>query len=476
MNTTATFGVIVGNRGFFPAVLARDGREEVLRVLAEQGYKAVCLTPEQTKFGAVETLQDARQCADLFRKHREEIDGILVTLPNFGDEKSVANAIRMSELDVPVLVQAYPDEPSKMLMGGRRDSFCGKISACNNLWQYGIPYTLTALHTVAPPSDAFKADLAAFAATCRVVRGMKRVRVGVLGARPAAFNTVRYSEKLMEHAGISVETLDLSEVFGRIGRLKDDDPAVQAKLASIRGYVRTEGIPQASLVKMGKFGAVVDEWMRANELVGSSVQCWTAMEEFFGVVPCTLMSMMSNNLIPSACETDMVGMIGMYILQLASGSPSAIVDWNNNYGDDPDKAVIFHCSNLPKDFFEDFKMDFQEIIAGVVGKDSTFGTVVGKLKSGPITFCRASTDDLHGHMRAYVGEGETTDDRPQSFGGYGVVKIPGLQGLMQYVCKNGYEHHVAVNRSHYGAAIAEALGTYKKWDVHHHAGRGREGC
>jgi L-fucose isomerase-like protein len=467
-----TLGVIVGNRGFFPDVLARDGREEILRVLEGQGYRTVCLTPQETKHGAVETLQEARQCAELFKKHRDEIDGVLVTLPNFGDERGVANSLRMAGLEVPVLVQAYPDEPSKMLMGGRRDSFCGKISVCNNLWQYGIRYTLTGQHTVGPTSEAFQADLRGFAATCRVVRGLKNLRVGVLGARPAAFNTVRFSEKLLEHAGITVETLDLSEVFGRVQRLKDDDAPVKAKLAGIDAYVSTQGIPPAALLKMGKFGVVVDEWMAANELAGTSVQCWTAMEEFFGVVPCTLMSMMSNNLLPSACETDMVGMIGMYVLQLASQSPSAIVDWNNNYGEDPDKCVIFHCSNLPKHFFEDLKMDFQEIIAGSVGKANTFGTVVGKLKTGPITYCRVSTDDLQGGMRAYVGEGETTEDRPQSFGGYGVLKVPRLQSLLQYVCKNGYEHHVAVNRSHYGAAIAEALGNYKRWNVYHHQASG----
>lgn len=474
---TTTFGVIIGNRGFFPAVLARDGREEILRVLEQEGYRAICPSPEDTKFGSVETLQDARKCADLFKKHREELDGILVSLPNFGDEKAVANAIRMSGLRVPVLVQAFPDEPGKMLMGGRRDSFCGKISACNNLWQYGIRFTLTTLHTVAPQSESFRSDLKAFAATCRIVKGLENARVGVIGARPAAFNTVRFSEKLMEQAGISVETLDLSEVFGRISRLKDNDPKVQAKLQSIQGYVATQGIPSSSLLKMSKFGAVVDDWMQSNELAGSSIQCWTAMEEFFGVVPCTLMSMMSNSLVPSACEADMVGMIGMYILVLASGTPSAIVDWNNNFGDDPDKAVIFHCSNLPKHFFEDFKMDFQEIIASSVGKENTFGTVVGKLKSGPLTFCRASTDDLHGRMRAYVGEGEITDDKIQSFGGYGVVKIPGLQRLLQYVCKNGYEHHVAVNRSHFGRAVAEALRNYKGWEVNHHQPEtASEGC
>ena len=290
--SATTLGVIVGNRGFFPDVLARDGREEILRVLEGQGYRTVCLTAQDTKHGAVETLQEARKCADLFKQHREEIDGVLVTLPNFGDERAVANTLRLAGLNVPVLIHAFPDEPEKMLMGGRRDSFCGKISACNNLWQYGIRYTLTSLHTEAPASAAFQQDLAAFAATCRVVKGLKNLRVGVLGARPAAFNTVRFSEKLLEHAGITVETLDLSEVFGRITRLKDDDPQVKAKLAGIGAYVSTQGVPPASLVKMGKFGVVVDEWVAANELAGTSVQCWTAMEEFFGVVPCTLMSMM----------------------------------------------------------------------------------------------------------------------------------------------------------------------------------------
>jgi L-fucose isomerase-like protein len=187
-----TFGVIIGNRGFFPDVLARDGRNEILRLLQTEGFDAFCLTPEETKFGSVETLADALKCADLFKKNGDKIDGILVSLPNFGDERAVANTIRLSGLDVPVLVQAYPDESNQMLMGRRRDSFCGKLSACNNLWQYGIKFTITTRHTVSPVSASFKADLKSFAATCRIVKGLKNLRVGVIGARPAAFNTVRF--------------------------------------------------------------------------------------------------------------------------------------------------------------------------------------------------------------------------------------------------------------------------------------------
>jgi L-fucose isomerase-like protein len=461
-------GVIVGNRGFFPAHLCDTGRKEILQVLADEGITPIILTPEDTHYGSVETLQDADKCAALFKQHREEIDGVLVTLPNFGEERGAVNALRRSGLDVPVLVQATPDSADKMTAADRRDSFCGKMSVCNNLTQYGIPFSLTELHTVAPTSEDFRQDLRQFAATCRVVRGLRGARFGALGTRPAAFLTVRYSEKLLELAGISVEVLDLSEAFGRVNRLKDNDAQVRQKLDEIKAYVATTGVPAGALTKMAKFAVVVQNWMEENKLVATAIQCWTSMEEFFGVVPCAVMSMMSNGLLPSACETDITGLTGMYAMQLASGRPSALVDWNNNYGDDPDKGMIFHCSNWPKDMFQSAEMSFQDIIAGTVGKENTYGTVVGRAKSGPFTYCRVSTDDVGGTIRAYLGEGELTDDPVQTFGGYGVVQIPDLQGLLRHICENGYEHHVAVSMSQCAAAVNEALDTYMGWDVYYH--------
>jgi L-fucose isomerase-like protein len=463
-----TIGVIVGNRDFFPDHLCEAGREEVLRVLAEEGIEAVVLSPEDTPFGSVETLRDAEKCAALFKEHSEEIDGLLVTLPNFGDERGIANAIRMSGLDVPVLVQAFPDDPGDMTLASRRDSFCGKMSACNNLWQYGIPFSLTTLHTVAPDSESFRQDLHQFTSTCRVVRGLRGAKFGMLGARPAAFITVRFSEKLLEKAGISVEVLDLSEAFGRANLLADDDAEVQGKLEAIRTYVPSAGIPTEALLRMAKFSLVADRWTEENDLVSTAVQCWTSMQDYFGIVPCAVMSMMSNVLKPSACETDITGAIGMYAMALASERPSALVDWNNNYGDDPDKGVIFHCSNFPKDFFDEPEMSFQDIIAGTVGKENTYGTVVGRVKSGPFTYCRVSTDDSRGAIRVYVGEGDFTDDPVETFGGYGVVRIPDYQRLLKHICENGYEHHVAVNRSQVAAAVKEALGKYMGWEVYHH--------
>ena len=463
-----TMGLIVGNRGFFPDHLAKSGREEMIRALDSAGMDVVALTPEQSKYGAVETREESRHCAELFKKNRDRIDGIVVTLPNFGEERAIADTLRLADLRVPVLIQATPDDPKKMTIAFRRDSFFGKMSACNNLRQYGIPYSITTLHTEAPDSPEFTSDLQWFAAVCRIVNGFRNLRVGAIGARPAAFNTVRYSEKILEANGISIETLDLSEVLGRIDRMKDTDDAAQAKLASIKKYVDSKDVPDPSLMKMAKLGAVIDQWMARAEVQISAVQCWTSLEENFGVVPCTVMSMMSEQLLSSACEVDIAGVLGMHALQLASGTPSALLDWNNNYGTNPDKAVCFHCANLPKHFFRSFKMDFQEIIAGTVGKENTYGTVVGLIKPEKMSFARFSTDDTSGKMRGYVGEDRFTDDPLNTFGGAGVVEIPRMQKLLRYICENGFEHHVAANLSTVAAAVHEAATRYLGWDTYWH--------
>ncbi len=463
-----TMGIIVGNRGFFPGHLAKTGREEMIRAVQQAGMDAVVLDDSQSKHGAVETFEEANRCAALFRANSDKIDGVIVTLPNFGDERAIADTLRRAALGVPVLIQATPDTPAKMAITHRRDSFCGKMSACNNLKQYGIPYSLTALHTVSPDSPEFRKDLEWFTGVCRVVKGMHNLRVGAIGARPAAFNTVRYSEKILESQGITIETLDLSEVLGRIGRMKDDDPAAAQKLQAIHKYVTTGQVPQAALLKMAKLGAVIDQWMKATEVKISAIQCWTSLEENLGVVPCTVMSMMSDELLSSACEVDICGVIAMHALQLASESPSALLDWNNNYGDNPDKAVCFHCSNLPKHFFKEVTMKYQAIIAGTVGVENTFGTCEGQVKSGAMTFARFSTDDTSGRVRGYVGAGRFTDDPLETFGGAGVVEIPRMQKLLRYICENGFEHHVAANFSTVAGALHEAATRYLGWDMYWH--------
>ena len=463
-----TLGVIFGNRDFFPDQLVAEARRDLAKLFVELNIEMVALAPGASKLGAVETWQDAVKCGELFRENRDRISGILVCLPNFGDEKGVADSIRLSELNVPVLVQACSDDLDQFGLERRRDAFCGKISACNNLRQYGLKYTLTRDHTTHILTERFREDLSDFLATCRSVKGLRRVRIGAVGARPNAFNTTRFSEKLLENAGISVNTIDLSEVFGTAAGIASDDVRVKSRIDQIRAYADSSAAPDESMVKMAKFAIVVDDWMQDLGLTATAIQCWSSMQKNYGVNVCTIMSMMSEQMLPSACEVDIAGVVSMYSLQLASGRPAALVDWNNNYGDDPDKCVFFHCGNWAKDFLPDIRIGTAPILGTVLGEANTVGALAGRTPAGPVTFGRVSTDDLSGKIRVYVGEGKFTDDPLDTFGTKAVVQVSHLSTLMQHICRNGFEHHAAMTGAHCGPALVEALGNYLGWDVYEH--------
>ncbi len=463
-----SIGVIIGNRDFFPDSLVEKARTEIIEVFAKLNLKPILLDSQETKLGGVETFKEAQKCAALFKAHREELMGILVLLPNFGDEKGVADTLKLANLDLPVLVQAYPDELSKMNVVNRRDSWCGKISVCNNLYQYGIKYSLTSTHVSLPSEAGFQKDLLDFVAVCRVVKGLKNVRIGAIGARPGAFNTVRYSEKILQRNGITVTTFDLSEILGRANKLTATDAKVQQHIESINAYAAKGKTPNEAMLQIAKLDVVLKEIMEENALDATAIQCWTSLQQNYGCNVCTSMSIMSENMLPSACEVDVTGTLSMYAMQLASGSPSALVDWNNNYADDPEKCVLFHCGNWAKSFLPDIQISNAPILGTSVGVENTYGALDGRTPAMPLTYGRISTDDPKGIIKVYIGEGELTNDPLNTFGNRAVAQIPDLQGLMKYVCRNGFEHHVVMNASKTASILEESLGNYMGWEVYKH--------
>jgi L-fucose isomerase-like protein len=471
MQTTAkktTLGVIIGNRDFFPDKLVGEARAEIVALFNKLNITPILLSDEDTKLGGVETFKEAQKCAALFKQHAADIEGLLVVLPNFGDEKGVAETIKLAGLNVPVLIQGYPDDLGKMDVVNRRDAWCGKISVCNNLYQYGIKYSLTTKHVVSPADESFITDLRNFIAVCRVVKGMRKVRIGAVGARPGAFNTVRYSEKILQRNGISVTTVDLSQILGDANKLTADHARVKEKLDAIKAYASTGKTPGDKLVQIAKLDVVLADFMEENALDATAIQCWTSLQQNYGCNVCTSMSMMSENMLPSACEVDVTGTLSMYAMQLASGSPSALVDWNNNYADDDTKCVLFHCGNWAKSFLPDIQISTAPILGTTVGVENTYGALEGRTPASPLTYGRISTDDSLGVIKAYVGEGELTNDALNTFGNRAVAQINNLQGLMQYVCRNGFEHHVVMNASKTAGILQEAFENYLGWPVYRH--------
>lgn len=471
MEKSPTFGLIVGTRGFFNPALAVEGRKQLLAKLDELGYSYVIPPEDATPNGAIETLDDARVAARVFKENAADIDGVVVTLPNFGDELGVVQTLDIAGLDVPVLVHAFDDKLDKLDFEHRRDAFCGKLSVCNNLYQYDIPFTNTSYHSYPIESDAFEEDLAFFAKVCRTVRGLTNARVGAIGARPAAFQTVRFSEKILQKTGITVVPVDLSEIIFRAQALEDKDGDVQEKLAAIQSYGTIPGyVPGENVMKQAKLSVVINRWVEENECDASAVECWDSIQKNYGCATCLSMSMMGERLMPSACEVDVLGAVSMYALLLASGSPPGFLDWNNNYADDRNKCINTHCSNYPKSFIgkEDIEISNLDVLGETLGKDRCFGAIKAQVAAGPMTFFRVSTDDPRGVIKAYLGEGEFTEDPVSIAGGAAVCQVEDLQGVLDHICKNGFEHHVSMTRGHCADVLQEAIDTYCGWELYRH--------
>lgn len=465
------FGVIIGTRAYFNSALAKDVRKQLLKTIEEQGYDYVILPEGATPTGSssIETREDGIKCAELFRQNRDKIDGIIVSLPNFGFEIGIINAISIADLNVPVLVQACDDENDKVDLDSRRDAFCGKISVCNNLYQYGIPFTDTTLHTYSIYSDLLAKDINRFAAVCRVVNGLRHARIGAIGTRPAGFQTVRASEKILQATGITVVPVDLSEILGAARKIEDADAELVQKIEEIKKYARVPQQYSEKLMLQAKFGVAVERWMNANAIDAVAIQCWDSLEQNYGCAACVTMSMLGEKLIPAACEVDIAGAVSMYALTLASQHQSALLDWNNNFAEDRNKCVCTHCGNFPKSFImNDIELGTLGVLGRTLGKVHTFGAVYGKVKQGDFTFFRISTDDTKGCIKSYLGEGTITDDPYGMDGCIAVTKVDNLQTLMKYICKNGFEHHVAMCRGNVKDILQEAIESYLGWNLYVH--------
>ena len=471
-NRKQCFGVIIGTRAYFNSDLAKDVRKQLLKTIEDEGYDYVILPEDATPTGSssIETREDGLKCAELFRQNRDRIDGIIISLPNFGFEIGIINAISTADLGVPVLVQACDDENDKVDLDSRRDAFCGKISVCNNLYQYGIPFTDTTLHTYSVFSPLLAEDINRFAAVCRVVKGLKHARIGQIGTRPLGFNTCRASEKLLQRAGITVVPADLSEVLFAARNINVDDPELVALAEKIQGYAIVPEAYREKLLLQARFSLAVNRWVKANDVDAVAIQCWDSLEQNYGCAACVTMSMLGEEGIPAACETDIAGAVSMLALTLAAQQPAAIADWNNNFAEDRNKCVCTHCGNFPRSFIgnNNLRLGPLGVLGRTLGKINTFGAVYAKVSPGKFTFFRISTDDPKGCIKAYLGEGRMTDDRYDMDGCIVVTEVDNLQQLMKYICKNGFEHHVALVRSDVADIIEEAVDNYLGWQLHRH--------
>ena len=460
----STFALFFGNRGFFPASLQAAAREELPRVLKALGHDTLMLDADATRYGAVETPAEGESYRKFLQAQRGAFDGVILCLPNFGDETGAVAALK--DAGVPILIQAYPDELAKMSPELRRDAFCGKFSIMDVFYQYGVKFTTLKPHVVHPESPTFAANIAHFDRLCRVVGGMQNLVVGAIGARTTAFKTVRIDELALQKHGITVETFDLSDLFARLGKLADQDAEVQAKAARLKSYTTWAGVPDKAFRMLCKMSVAIDRLIAENRLDCVSLRCWLEMQQQLGVSPCVLLSELNDRGIAAACELDTGNAVMMHALAQASGDVVTLLDWNNNYADADDKCILFHCGPVPQSMMTaKGQVTGHAILENAVGKGCSYGCNVGRIAAQPFTFGSLLTEN--GKLKVYLGEGRfTTDAIPADFFGCaGVAEIAQLQDALRKIGYLGFRHHVSVAPGHVLASVQEAFERYLGYDV-----------
>lgn len=458
------FALYFGNRGFFPEALIAGARQEVKDAVEKAGYGTLLMNEGDTRFGAVETVEEGKKFAAFLKQNRDQYDGVIVCLPNFGDENGAIAAL--IDCGVPILIQAYPDEVNKMDFQHRRDAFCGKFSIMDVFYQYQLPYTVFKPHVVHPSSDAFQEQLNWFGAVCRIVRGMRRFTVGAIGARTTAFKTVRFDELALQKHGITTEALDLSDLFMRVREIKDGSPGLDQKIEGLRDYTHWTDVPEEKLVMLSKVGMVLDDMIDEYNLDALALRCWIEIEKELGVSPCVLLSALNDRGIAAACELDVCNAVTMRALSLASTGPAACLDWNNNYGVEEDKCILFHCGPVAQSLMtQKGRIIDHPMFAKSFGAGCGWGCNVGRIAASPMTYASAKTED--GKLIFYLGQGQFTHDPIEEgfFGCAGTAEIKGLQDKLLAIGKNGFRHHVSVTTGHLENPIKEAFGTYLGYEL-----------
>ena len=460
----SSFALFFGNRGFFPSALIAEARETLERRLRGWGFSTLMMDEGATRYGAVETPAEGEKYANFLRVNRGKYDGVILCLPNFGDETGAVSALK--DAGVPILIQAYPDELSKMAPSERRDAFCGKLSIMDVFTQYGVKFTALRPHVVNLTSDAFKAQVDHFDRVCRVVTGMRDIVVGAIGARTTAFKTVRIDELTLQRHGITVETVDLSSVIDRVRTLPDALPAYHEKHAFLRQYTSWDGVPETALENLAKLGVVLDQIIAEFRLDAFAIRCWTELQAQLGISPCVLLGALNNTDFAAACEVDLGNAISMLALRLASGREAACLDWNNNYAEDEDKCILFHCGPVPAKLLVDSgHIEDHAILATALGEGCGYGCHIGRIAPTEFTFGGLLTADSQ--LKFYLGEGRFTEDAipDDFFGCAGVAHVPRLQDVLLHLGRTGHRHHVSITPNHVLAPIREALGHYLGYQV-----------
>ena len=218
------------------------------------------------------------------------------------------------------------------------------------------------------------------------------------------------------------------------------------------------------MLTLAKVGVVLDTYITDYQLDALTLRCWNEMESILRICPCVLLSELNDRGIVASCEIDMCSALTMRAMNLASEVPTAVLDWNNNYGNEPDKVILFHCGPVAQTLMTAKGTVTEHKMFAKSDPGSGWGSNEGRIKAFPMTFSNCQTKD--GKLLIYASEGAFTGDPIDQafFGCAGVAEIPALEEKLITLARGGFKHHTAVGVGHMKAVLKEAFTTYLHYD------------
>jgi len=449
-------GFVPAHRTVFDEKWAVEMRQRTLKALSKiEGLESVYPDEKLTKKGLVSGEEDAEKTIQLFKE--KDVTGIIIGTMTFGDEVAAIKVVD-SLCDKPVLVFGTKEGPFTSEGGRRSDSFCGTLSVTSGLYRRRIPFIFAGI--VFPEEKSFLHAVANFVRTCAIVKGFKGARIGMVGPRPEGFETVAFNEVAMiNQFKQRLVPISLVDILHSAEAASDKDPMIRAIVQEIKARADTSRIKESSIVKIAKLEYALEKYAKEKKLDGMGVQCWTAMQEVYGISSCVSMGRLTDKGIMTSCEVDIYGALTMLIQYFASlrTTPPHFIDWTIAHQEEENVFLAWHCGNAPMSLLcEGCKITLRghSILANVVGAERAQGTAEFQLKPGPATICRLAEHD--GKFKILITKGRIKKSDQELRGSRGWVQVDNLDALYRTLVEKGFIHHASLIHGEYVQAIADS--------------------
>jgi len=449
-------GFVPAHREPFDEAWAVQERKRCLDALGRiKGLEVVAPDGKLTPGGLVRDDADAEKTISFFKE--EKIDGLLIGTMTFGDEVS-ALAVASAFRDLPILLFGTKEGDFTADGGRRSDSFCGTLAVSSGLHRRKIPFLFAGI--LFPEDSGFSPAIGNFTAVCSIVKGFKGARIGLVGPRPERFETcISNEDALLGQFGQRVVPVSILDIMLRLEGLKANAPELQKIIREMNKEADLSALGTEKSRTIAGLQYALRQFAQEKGLSALAVQCWTAIQQAYGISACYALGRVTGSGLMTACEVDVYGALTMLVQNLATLKmvPPHFIDWTIRHQKKKDVFLSWHCGNAPPSLAcraEGIKIRSHSILGKPLGKERALGTAEFQLKPGVVTLCRLTEFD--GKFKMLVTRGEIVESPQHLRGSWSWVKVPDLDGLYRVLVEEGFTHHASQVHGDYAGPIQDA--------------------